>query len=151
VEAGPAPFLAMAVSCPLGGWLSDLLTVRHGSNWGRGVIGASGMALAACAMIIGAGSKSSLIAVLFLSISAGCLYFTISAYWAATVDISKRHVGMLSGLMNTGANLGGVVAAMMTPWIGARVGWTSALGVAALVTLAGASMWITIRPGNPSG
>jgi ACS family glucarate transporter-like MFS transporter len=146
-----APFLAMAVSCPLGGRLSDLLTVRHGSNWGRGVIGASGMALAACAMIIGAGSKSSLIAVLFLSISAGCLYFAIGAYWAATVDISKRHAGMLSGLMNTGANLGGVVAATMTPWIAVGLGWTSALGVAALVTLAGACMWINIRPGNASG
>ena len=36
-------------------------------------------------------------------------------------------------------------------WIAARVGWTSALGVAALVTLAGANRWITIRPGNPSG
>jgi MFS transporter, ACS family, glucarate transporter len=142
------PFLAMALSCPIGGWLSDALTARHGTRWGRGVVGAAGMTLAAGTMTVGAVSTEAYLAVLFLSISAGCLYFAIGAFWSATVDISKRHAATLSGLMNTGANLGGVVAATLTPWIAVRLGWPSALVVAALITLAGASMWIKIKPGH---
>jgi MFS transporter, ACS family, glucarate transporter len=141
------PFVAMAVSCPVGGWLSDALTARHGSRWGRGVVGASGMTMGAATMTIGALSASAVPAVLFLSLSAGCLYFAIGAFWTATVDISKRHAGTLSGLMNTGANLGGVVAATLTPWIAVRLGWPSAFVGAALITLAGASMWVKIKPG----
>ncbi len=142
------PFLAMALSCPLGGWLSDALTVRHGSRWGRSLVGSSGMALAGATMFIGGMAGQPAVAVIFLSLSAGWLYFAVGAYWATPVALSQEHAGLLSGLMNTGANLAGVMAATMTPWIAAHAGWTTAFGVAAVIILAGASMWIKIRPGD---
>jgi MFS transporter, ACS family, glucarate transporter len=140
------PFLAMALSCPLGGWLSDRFTFRYGPGTGRALVGAAGMALAAGTMVIGAVMPTAWVAVLFLSLSAGWLYFAIGAYWATPVDLSRQHAGLLSGLMNTGANLGGVVSATMTPWIASSGGWTLAFSVAAGVTLAGAGMWVKIRP-----
>src|SRR6266849_6515450 len=39
------PFLAMAVSCPLGGLLSDWLTRRKGRRWGRCGVAVAGIAL----------------------------------------------------------------------------------------------------------
>jgi len=142
------PFLAMAVFCPLGGWVTDRLATRWGVNRGRAVVGGIGMALAAVSIVVGAFIESAYAAIVFLSLGAGWLYFPVGAYWSSTVDISPRHAGVLSGLMNTGANLGGVLSPMLTPWLAERLGWSAALGVAACTALAGAAMWSRIKPGD---
>ena len=142
------PFLAMAVFCPLGGWVTDRLATRWGVNRGRAVVGGIGMALAAVSIVVGAFIESAYAAIVFLSLGAGWLYFPVGAYWSSTVDISPRHAGVLSGLMNTGANLGGVLSPTLTPWLAERLGWSAALGVAACTALAGAAMWSRIKPGD---
>lgn len=142
------PFVAMAVLCPLGGWVTDRLATARGIDQGRRSVGAAGMGLAALAVVLGAYSNSPLQAILLLSLGAGFLYFTVGAYWSCTSDLSKAHAGTLSGIMNTGANLGGSLSPLLTPWLAERIGWAGALGVAALVALAGALMWFKIRPGR---
>ena len=42
-----APFIAMAIFCPLGGWVTDRLTETYGVNRGRASVGGAGMILAA--------------------------------------------------------------------------------------------------------
>ena len=142
------PFLAMAVFCPLGGWVTDRLVTRWGINRGRALVGGTGMILAAVSIVWGAFTESPYAAIALLSLGAGWLYFPVGAYWSSTVDISKRHAGTLSGLMNTGANLGGALSPTLTPWLAEQVGWSVALGVAACVALAGGLMWSQIRPGG---
>ena len=146
-----APFLAMAVSCPVGGWVTDRLATAWGVDPGRAVAGGTGMALAALSIVLGALTESPYAAILLLSFGAGWLYFSVGAYWSSTVDLSQRHAGALSGLMNTGANLGGVVSPILTPWLADRMGWSGALGVAAGVALAGALMWMRIKPAQGLG
>lgn len=143
-----APFVAMAVLCPLGGWVTDRLASARGVDQGRRLVGAAGMGLAALAVVLGAYSDSPLLAILLLSLGAGFLYFTVGAYWSCTSDLSRAHAGTLSGVMNTGANIGGSISPMLTPWLAEQIGWAGALGVAALVALVGGLMWINIRPGH---
>jgi ACS family glucarate transporter-like MFS transporter len=50
--------------------------------------------------------------------------------------------------MNTGANLGGALSPMVTPWLADHWGWPVSLLVAALIALAGALMWLKIDPGK---
>ena len=64
------------------------------------------------------------------------------------MDLSKAHAGTLSGIMNTGANLGGTLSPTLTPWIAGQFGWTVALGVAAVLACIGAVCWLGIRPAN---
>lgn len=142
-----APFVAMAVLCPLGGWVTDRLAAARGVDQGRRFVGAAGMGLAALAVVLGAYSDSPFLALALLSLGAGFLYFTVGAYWSCTSDLSREHAGTLSGVMNTGANLGGSLSPLLTPWLAEQMGWAGALGVAALVALAGALMWLGIRPG----
>ena len=141
-----APFLAMAVLCPLGGWATDRLAVLHGITRGRQWVGMAGMGLAATAILLGAYSDSSSLAIVLLSLGAGWLYFTVGAYWSCTSDLSKTHAGTLSGVMNTGANIGGSLSPVVTPWLAAQAGWAAALGVAAAIALIGGLMWVRIRP-----
>lgn len=143
-----APFLAMLVFCPLGGWVTDRLAVRYGLTTGRAVAGMSGMVLAGSAIALGALADSPLLAIVSLSFGAGWLYFTVGAYWASTTDLSKAHAGTLSGLMNMGANIGGAISPTLTPWLAHRWGWPVSLGVAATIAIVGGLLWFKIDPGK---
>lgn len=142
------PFLAMLIGCPLGGWVTDRLATRHGITAGRSISGLSGMVLAGCAIAIGGFIDSPFLAIASLSLGAGFLYFTVGAYWASTTDLSKAHAGTLSGLMNTGANVGGAISPTLTPWIAAQWGWPVSLATAGVIALLGATLWLWIKPGE---
>jgi ACS family glucarate transporter-like MFS transporter len=141
-----APFLAILIFCPFGGWMTDRLTLRFGVKTGRVSVGMAGMLLAGTAIAAGSLAASPALAIISLSFGAGWLYFTVGAYWTSATDLSKTHTGILSGIMNTGANLGGAISPTLTPWIADYWGWPAALGAAALVAIAGAVMWLKIDP-----
>jgi ACS family glucarate transporter-like MFS transporter len=141
-----APFVAMALSCPLGGWATDYLTVRRGRPAGRAWPGAAGMMLAGACIMAGAFTARPFLAITLLSLGAGWLYFSVGAYWSSTVDLSKDHAGALSGLMNTGANLGGVLSPTVTPWLAHHFGWEAALAVAGIIAMIGGALWWKITP-----
>lgn len=143
-----APFLAMLISCPLGGWATDRLALRHGVTAGRKLVGMAGMLAAAGSIGLGAAVESPYLAIAGLSIGAGWLYFTVGAYWSSTSDLSKTHAGSLSGLMNMGANIGGALSPTVTPWIAAQWGWGASLGTAALLAFIGGLLWLWIDPGK---
>ena len=142
-----APFIAMTIFCPLGGWVTDRLVEKYGINWGRASVGGTGMILAALFIIIGANVEDPYVAIGFLSLGAGWLYFTVGPFWSSATDLSKPYAGTLSGLMNTGANLGGTLSPTLTPWIADSFGWPVALGLAAGIALLGGLCWLFIKPG----
>ncbi|HSF65804.1 MAG TPA: MFS transporter [Nitrospiraceae bacterium] len=143
-----APFLAMLVFCPLGGWVTDRLTTSHGLTTGRAVTGITGMVLAGLAIALGGVVESPFLAITSLSIGAGWLYFAVGSYWASTTDLTKDHAGTLSGIMNTGANIGGAISPTLTPWLANQWGWPVSLGVAATVAILGGVLWFKIDPGK---
>ena len=143
-----APFLAILISCPLGGWATDHLAGRMGLKRGRRIIGLAGMVLAAIFIALGAMMESPYLAIASLSLGAGWLYFSVGAYWASTSDLSQTHAGSLSGLMNMGANIGGTLSPTITPWIADQWGWPVSLATAALVALIGGILWLNVDPGK---
>jgi MFS transporter, ACS family, glucarate transporter len=143
-----APFLAILVSCPLGGWVTDRLALKYGTTSGRRLVGLGGMLLAAGSIALGAAVESPYLAIFALSGGAGWLYFTVGAYWSSTSDLSKTHAGSLSGLMNMGANIGGALSPTLTPWIAHHWGWSAALSTAGLLALSGGILWLWIDPGK---
>ena len=143
-----APFLAILVSCPLGGLVTDRLAMKRGVTRGRQIVGMTGMGLAAASIALGSVAESPYLALASLSLGAGWLYFTIGAYWSSTSDLSPTHAGSLSGLMNMGANLGGAISPTLTPWLAQQWGWDASLGLAAFISLLGGIMWFRIRPGD---
>ena len=142
------PFIAMALFCPFGGWLTDRLAVSFGLNQGRSYVGCGGMLLSGMCILVGARVADPYLAILFLSLGAGFLYFTVGAFWASTIDFTSRHAGTLSGIMNTGANIGGTISPTLTPWLAEQFGWNIALGFAAIVAALGGVLWLMVRPGN---
>ena len=48
--------------------------------------------------------------------------------------------------MNTGNQIGAALTASLTPWIAARMGWTTSFMVAAALCLVGAASWLAVDP-----
>jgi ACS family glucarate transporter-like MFS transporter len=142
------PFIAIALFCPFGGWVTDRLAVWAGVTRGRAIVGGMGMGLSGLSILLGSFIEEPYLAIGLLSLGAGWLYFTVGAYWSSTIDLSKAHAGTLSGIMNTGANIGGSVSPTLTPWLAEQLGWPAALGAAAMIALLGGLMWLAIRPGD---
>lgn len=142
------PFIAITVLCPLGGWVTDRLAASLGVNSGRSRVGCAGMLLSGACIVAGTQIAAPYAAITMLSLGAGFLYFTVGAFWASTIDLAPRHSGTLSGIMNTGANVGGTISPTLTPWLAEQFGWNASLGFAAAVAALGGLLWLLIRPGD---
>jgi ACS family glucarate transporter-like MFS transporter len=140
------PFLTMAVSAPLGGWLIDRLVPQVGKTLARRRVAMAGLITAALLIPSGATIPSPYFAIACLSLGAGSLYLAISAYFATALDVLPDYSATVSGTMNTGASLGGVIAPILTPWIAAHYGWVPALSLAGLFALFAALLWKFIEP-----
>jgi ACS family glucarate transporter-like MFS transporter len=140
------PFLAMAVSCPVGGIINDRLTSWRGPRLGRCSLAALSMAIAAVFLAFGAEVQSARLASLVLAGGAGALYLSQSSFWSVTADIGGPSCGLVSGFMNMGAQIGGAVTASLTPFIAKHLGWTASFLVAAGLCLLGAITWLVVDP-----
>src|SRR5580704_9270376 len=143
---GTLPFLAMAISCPLGGVISDMLTRTAGRRIGRCGVAAFAIALAGIFLAFGSRVDNARLASVVLAGGAGALYFSQSSFWSVSADIGGKFSGSVSGFMNMGAQAGGALTASMTPWIAGRYGWTASFLVAAALCGFGAFAWLLVDP-----
>jgi ACS family glucarate transporter-like MFS transporter len=135
------PFLMMAISAPLGGALSDRLIPRIGKAAARRRVAMVGLIAAAILIPCGAVIPGAYLAVACLSLAAGAFYLAISSYFATAIEIFPDYSATVSGTMNTGAGLGGIIAPVLTPWVANHFGWVSALSLAGVFSLIAAVLW----------
>jgi ACS family glucarate transporter-like MFS transporter len=140
------PFIAMTAFCLLGGVVNDWAAKRYGLRVGRCALASVSLVLTAFFLVIGSRMESAPWASVVLAASVGALYFSQSSYWSVTADIAGSHSGIVSGIMNTGAQLGGFVTAQMTPIIADRFGWNASFFVAAALAVLGALGWWMVDP-----
>src|SRR5262249_48347139 len=125
------PFLAMAVCSPLGGWIGDRMSKRHGKRAGRRGVALVGLTLAAGFIALSTQVQSAQLASIVLAGGAGALYLSLSSFWSVTADIAGTSAGAVSGVMNMANQLAGALTASLTPRIGDSWGWTASFLVAA--------------------
>lgn len=140
------PFLAIAILAPIGGLASDCLSRRHGKRFGRRAVAMSCILGATTAIFWGARVGNPYVAILLLSLGDGLVYAAHATEWATVLDIARNQSGTVSGLMNTGANMGGVVASTLTPILATHLGWVEALSITAGLAFGSAMLWLLITP-----
>ena len=140
------PFAAMAACSLLGGFVNDTMAKKWGPRVGRSSIAVLALALTAIFLVLGSRAENTQVAVFVLAGGAGALYLSQSSFWSVTADIGGTSAGSVSGFMNMGNQIGGMITAVSTPWIASRLGWTAAFLVAASLCALGALAWLLVDP-----
>ena len=138
------PPLAMAACCPLGGFISDRLTAKFGARVGRCYLAAVVILVAGVFLVMGSEVHGARLASVVLAGGAGALYLAQSSFWSVTAGLAGSSSGSVSGFMNMGAQIGGMVTASLTPFIASRFGWTASFMVAAALCVFGALAWMIV-------
>jgi len=107
---GAAPFLAISLLAPLGGWFSDRAVARFGHRRGRQTALWVGVLCSGAMLGVGGHATNTTAAVILLAMAAGFNLFATATVWAVCIDLAPTFSGSLSGLMNTLGTLGGVVS-----------------------------------------
>jgi MFS family permease len=140
-------FLTWLAMMPVGGWACDKLSLRYGAK-GYRIVAVSSVVLATLLLFAGINMPQTLTAVIFMSLSLGCSACCDVAFWAATIHIAGTEVGAATGILNTGSNIGGSFAPILTAFIASRIGWSWGLYFGCLMALAGAVVWFWIESGT---
>ena len=140
LESGSAAYvmsviwICAAAGATLGGWLCDYLVGRfgllRGNRWPI-VIGQTGCVVF---LVIGAYSGDPIIAAAFLGL---CFFFqqiTEGAYWASSIAIGNQFAGAAGGVLNTGANVMGILNSLFVPIIALTFNWSVAIASGAIFT-----------------
>ena len=137
-------WVSWVVMTPIGGWVSDRLTARYGTRKGRRIVPVVGLTLSAILVCIGSNVTGTLPTVVLLCLSLGFASSSDGPYWAAALEACGKNSGVGGGIFNMGANLGGLLAPTITPFIASRLGWEWGLYAGGLVVLIGVSAWFFV-------
>jgi len=133
------PYLAMSVIILISGALSDWLVRRgYDEKKVRKIFIATGM-LVGCLIVPAGMVEDKMTAVWLLTISLSGLGITSPNTWALTQTVSsKKIVGTVSGIQNTGGNIGAIIAPLLTGFIAHKTGsFALALGLCGAILIGG--------------
>jgi sugar phosphate permease len=138
--------LAMTAGMWIGGWLSDFLVRRWGLRAGRCLVPVGGMLAGAVLLIVGIQAEDPNWIVTWFALALACIGATEAPQWTISVALGGRRGAMAAGIFNTGGNLGGMLAPVVTPWVKEGLGWSWAIALGSIVCLIGACLWLWIDP-----
>ena len=139
------PYVAAMLTYPLGGVITDKLSLRFGDNVGRKVLPCVGLTASALLLYLATTAESIFAATALVSASNGFLCLTMSGYYSIPIVFSKKHAGKLVGLWATFASVGGILAPVVTGVLVDLFGYNFALSFGAATAVAGAVLLYFVR------
>ena len=144
--------LAMVVAMPLGGILSDW-PVRLPRLPGRAV-GRTPIrdACRSAVLLFAATSvRGQVPAVTLFFLAHAAIGLCEAPTWVAGLEIGGKSCGTSAAIVNTGGNLGDMLAPIVTAYVALKLGWQTSFLIPSLACLLGAALWLTIRLKHPAG
>ena len=146
--AATAPPLAGAVGAALGGITGSALTARFGARIGLRITPLIALPLAGVLLLGAQHAASALWALTDLSLAFGVLEMTEASFWAASMEIGRKDAVAAGGLLNTGGNLGGIIATPLVAALSAHGDWSAPFIAGAVFAAISAGLWLFIDPGG---
>ena len=139
------PYVVAIFANLTGGAVSDALVRRLGRKRGRRTLGATALTVAGLFAIAAMISRQQILTVVFLALVYGAITFQQSGAFGVCLDIGRNHAGAMVGLMNTAAQVGGLVGSVAYGYIVEHFGSYDApfVPMAALLFL-GALLWLRV-------
>ena len=138
------PFLMGAIGATVGGYLCDKLQKRYGVKWGHRIPVIIGLIPSAAFLMFGSITENPYLAVLSLSLCYGFIELTEGPFWSSINFVSKKPQAA-GGILNTGGNLGGVIATPLIPIMVAQFDWVIALNSGVVFAFLGVFFFLQIK------
>jgi ACS family glucarate transporter-like MFS transporter len=138
------PFVAAAVGSALGGAITQHLCSRLGEKWGYRAVPLVALPLAGVFLTLVGSAASAYWAVGALCGAFGCIEVTEASFWAATMRVMPSDSMAATGVLNTGGNLGGVIATPIVALLSAEHHWATAFVTGTGFALASAALWLSV-------
>lgn len=137
--------MAMAVGMAVGGWVSDRLCRRLGFAGGCRAMALLGMCLSAGFSLLGVSMTDPDAIVACFALGLGSLGLCEGIFWTTAPALAPRNGGLAAAVLNTGGNGIGLLAPIVTPLLGQRFGWDTAVVVACVICGVGGLLWLGIE------
>jgi predicted MFS family arabinose efflux permease len=72
--------------------------------------------------------------------------FNEGPYWAATMHVARQDTMSATGVLNTGGNLGGLIATPIIAYLSGQHQWNTVFLVGAALAVAAAAAWLIVDP-----
>jgi ACS family glucarate transporter-like MFS transporter len=143
------PPLASAVGAGLGGIITGLLCQRLGNRWGYRLVPLVAMPIAGAFLLLSVDAAKPYLAVAGLAFCFAAVELTEGAFWGAAMTVGRGDTMAVSGVMNTGGNLGGLVGIPIVAYLSGEHLWRIAFIIGACFAVASAVIWLGIEVEQP--
>jgi MFS transporter, ACS family, glucarate transporter len=145
-----APPLAAALGAGVGGVITGALCVRLGNRWGYRLVPLFAMPIAGILLLVSVDAANPYWAVAGLATCFAAVELNEGAYWGAAMLVGGGDTMAVSGIMNTGGNLGGIIGIPIVAYLSGRHLWRTAFVVGAGFAVASALAWLVIHVDQPA-
>jgi ACS family glucarate transporter-like MFS transporter len=144
------PFLTAAVATAVGGQLSDSLILRFGPRWGMRILPLVALPCAGLFLWLTGAAGTTTLAVAALCLAFGWCELIEGPYWSATMRLAPADSMAATAVLNTGGNLGGVVATPAIAALSVHHQWHAIFALGAAASLGAAALWFWVDVARPS-
>lgn len=145
--AAAAPPIAGAVGAALGGVAVGACMARFGPVRGLRIVPLLSLPVAGALLWAAVRVDQAWLALVALTLAFGALELNEAAFWTAAMVIGRRQSAAAGGVLNTGGNLGGILATPVVAWLSSHGGWTLSFEAGAVCAVASGLAWFAIAPG----
>jgi ACS family glucarate transporter-like MFS transporter len=145
------PPLAAAVGAGVGGLLTGLACRRFGERRGYRLVPLLSLPAAGLLLLVAVDSPNAWVAVGVLALCYGLIELNEGAYWGAAMSVGRGDTMAVSGFMNTGGNLGGIIGIPIVAYLSGHGDWHAAFLVGTACAIASAVAWFAIDAEAASG
>ena len=139
-----APPLGAALGAGIGGALTGVFIQRLGNLWGFRVVPLAALSLAALLLLFAINASSAYAALAALTLCFGAVELTEGAYWGAGMTVGRGDTMAVCGFMNTGGNLGGIIASPTIGYLSDHHQWRAAFLIGIGFAVVSALCWLGI-------
>ena len=133
-----------AIGAGLGGYLADALGVRLGIRTGMRALPLLALPAAGVLLFAAEGAANAYLAVAALFVCFALLELTEGPFWAAVMHVAGADSMAASGLLNTGGNVGGIIATPIIAYLSGRHAWTPTFMIGAAAAVASGLLWLPV-------
>lgn len=144
--AATLPPLAGAIGGALGGMLVGACAARFGARRGLRLTPLVTLPASGLLLLIAVHVGEAWLALGALALAFGVLEMNEAAFWTTAMEIGRLEAAAACGVLNTGGNLGGIIATPIVAYVSARAGWDAPFQIGAAAAVVAALVWLFIDP-----